>query len=77
MIRLGLYPTLLVFFADMLRRAWIVSADSLVLPIFAICIWLLVLIVRAARRTRRRLTRKRTAFIRVRSFPGQPRRPLR
>lgn len=77
MIRLAVYGLLLAFFADMLRKAVMVRADSFVLPILAICIWLAVLIVRRWRHLHRRLTRKRTAFIRPRSFPAQRKRDTR
>ena len=76
MIRLAVYGLLLAFFADMLRKALMVRADSFVLPIFAICIWLLVLIVRRWRHLHRRLTRNRTGFIRPR-FPPQRKRDIR
>jgi len=76
-IRLALYTAALVFFADMARRAVIVRADSLVLPILALCALLLWLIVRTVRREHRRLTRRRTDFIRPRSFPEQRKRDIR
>lgn len=60
----------------MLRKALMVRADSFVLPIFAICIWLLVLIVRRWRHLRRRLDRNRTDFVRPRSFPAQRKRDI-
>lgn len=77
MIRLFLYCVALVVIADMLRRAVIVRADSFVLPLALLCLWLLVLIVRACRREHRRLTRRRTDFIRPRSFPAQRKRDIR
>ncbi|WP_447896788.1 hypothetical protein [Stenotrophomonas acidaminiphila] len=77
MIRLALYTAALVFFADMLRRAVIVRADSFVLPLALLCLWLLVLIVRAFRHEHRRLTRRRTDFVRPRSFPAQRKRDTR
>ena len=77
MIRLFWLCVALVFFADMLRRAVIVRADSFVLPLALLCLWLLVLIVRACRREHRRLTRRRTDFIRPRSFPAQRKRDIR
>ncbi len=77
MIRLALYTAALVFFADMARRAVIVRADSFVLPLSLLCLWLLVLIVRACRREHRRLTRRRIDFIRPRSFPEQRKRDIR
>lgn len=76
MIRLAVYGLLLVVFADMLRKAVIVRADSYVLPLLAICIWLLALIVRRWRHLHRRLTRNRTGFIRPR-FPAQSKRDIR
>lgn len=77
MIRLAVYGLLPAFFADMLRKAVMVRADSLVLPILTICIWLLVLIVRRWRHLYRRITRNRTGFIRPRSFPPQRKRDIR
>lgn len=77
MIRLFWLCVALVFFADMLRRAVIVRADSFALPLALLCLWLLVLIVRACRREHRRLTRRRTDFIRPRSFPEQRKRDTR
>ncbi|MGE8282031.1 MAG: hypothetical protein ACN6O2_16550 [Stenotrophomonas sp.] len=77
MIRLAVYGLLLVFFADMFRKALMVRADSFVLPILAICIWLLVLIVRRWRHLYRRITRNRTGFIRPSSFPAQRKRDIR
>lgn len=76
MIRLAVYGLLLVFFADMLRKALIVRADSFVLPILALCILLVVLIVRRWRHMYRRITRNRTGFIRPR-FPAQRKRDIR
>ncbi|MNM28147.1 hypothetical protein D3C81_386570 [compost metagenome] len=78
MIRLAVYGLLLVVFADMLRKALIVRADSFVLPILALCIWLVVLIVRRWRHLHRRLTRNRTGYIRPRGgFPPQRKRDVR
>ncbi|WP_313248949.1 hypothetical protein [Stenotrophomonas acidaminiphila] len=77
MIRLFLYCVALVVIADLLRSALIVRADSFVLLLAGLCIWLLVLIVRACRREHRRLTRRRTDFIRPRSFPAQRKRDIR
>lgn len=78
MIRLFLYCAALVVFGDMVRRAVIVRADSFVLPLALLCLWLLVLIVRACRREHRRLTRRRTDFIRPRGgFPAQRKRDIR
>lgn len=77
MIRLSLYCIALVVFADMARRAMIVRADSFVLPLALLCLWLLMLIVRACRREHRRLTRRRTDFVRPRSFPAQRKRDTR
>ncbi len=65
MIRLFLYCAALVVVGDMARRAVIVRADSFVLPLVLLCLWLLVLIVRACRREHRRLT----DFVRPRGFP--------
>ncbi len=77
MIRLAVYGLLLVVFADMFRKALMVRADSFVLPLLAICILLVVLIVRRWRHLHRRLTRRRTGFIRPRSFPVQRKRDTR
>ncbi len=77
MIRLALYCAALVVFADMARRAVMVHADSFVLPLALLCLWLLVLIIRAYRREHRRLTRRRTDFVRPRSFPAQRKRDVR
>ncbi len=77
MIRLVLYPALLVFFADMLRRAFIVHADSLLLPIAGVVFLLAIGTARAWRRTVRRLTRNRIGFVRPRSFPAQRKRDVR
>jgi len=76
-IRLFWLCVALVFFGDMARRAVIVRADSLVLPILGLCVLLLWLIVRTVRREHRRLTRRRTDFIRPRSFPEQRKRDTR
>lgn len=77
MIRLALYCAALVVFGDMLSTALIVRADSFVLLLAGLCIWLLVLIVRAFRREHRRLTGRRTDFVRPRSFPAQRKRDTR
>ena len=78
MIRLAVYGALLVVFADMFRKALMVRADSFVLPLLAICIWLLVRIVRRWRHLYRRLIRNRTGFIRPRGgFPAQRKRDIR
>lgn len=78
MIRLCLYAGLLVVFADMLRKAVMVRADSFLLPLLALCIWLAVLIVRRWRHLYRRLIRNRTGFIRPRGgFPAQRKRDIR
>lgn len=78
MTRLALYCVALVVFGDMARRAVFVRADSFVLPLALLCLWLLVLIVRAYRREHRRLRRKRTDFIRPRGgFPPQRKRDIR
>ncbi len=77
MIRLFWLCVALVFFADVARRAVIVRADSFVLPLVLLCLWLLVLIVRACRQEHRRLTRRRIDFIRPRSFPEQRKRDIR
>lgn len=78
MIRLFLYAAALCFFADMFRKAVMVRADSFVLPLLALCILLVVLIVRRWRHLYRRLTRRRTGFIRPRGgFPPQSKRDIR
>lgn len=78
MIRLLIYAALLTFFADMLRKAWMVRADSLVLPIAAAVIVFLVLTVRRCRFLYRRLRRNRIAFIRPRGgFPPQRKHDVR
>lgn len=77
MIRLAAYAAALVIFGDMLARAYRVGAYSFALPLAALCIWLLVLIVRRYRQELRRLRRKNTDFIRPRSFPQQRRRDIR
>lgn len=77
MIRLAAYAAALVIFGDMLIRAYRVGAYSFVLPLAALCIWLLVLIVRRYRQELRRLRRKNTDFIRPLSFPKQRRRVIR
>lgn len=78
MIRLAVYGLLLAFFVDMLRKAWMVRADSFLLPIFALCVWLVVLIIRRYRHLHRRIRRKRTGFIRPRGgFPAQRKRDIR
>lgn len=77
MTRLLALAALLGFFADVLRRAVIAEAASLLLPLLAILIVLLVLIVRQWRRTFSRIRKHRTDFIRPRSFPEQPKRDIR
>lgn len=77
MIRLAACAAALVIFGDALRRALHVEAYSLALPLLALCIWLLALIVRRYRQELRRLRRKKTDFIRPRSFPEQRRRDIR
>ena len=77
MIRLAAYAAAMVIFGDMLIRACRVGAYSFVLPLAALCIWLLVLIVRRYRQGLRRMRRKKTDFIRPRSFPQQRRRDIR
>ena len=78
MIRLAVYGLLLIVFADMFRKAVMVRADSFVLPLLALCILLVVLIVRRWRHLHRRLTRKRTGYIRpLGSFPPQRKRDIR
>ena len=70
MIRLCIYAALMTFFADMLRRAVKVHADSLLLPIAAVVLVFLFLVIKHTRKQWRRLrratTRKNTAFIRPR-----------
>ena len=62
----------------MLRRAVAVHADSFVLPLAGLCLWLLILIFRRWRLLRRRLARKKTDFIRPRrGFPAQRKRDIR
>jgi len=77
MIRLALLAAALVVFGDMLIKSIRVEAYSFVLPLLALCAWLLVLIARRWRFLRRRLDRKRTDFIRPRSFPAQRKRDVR
>lgn len=78
MIRLFWLCAALVFFSDMLWKCLRVRADSLVLPILALCALLLWLIVRTIRREHRRLRCKRTDFIRPRGgFPPQRKRDIR
>ena len=62
---------------DVFRKALSVRADSFVVMLGIACIVLLILIFRDSRRWLRRRRRKNTDFIRPRSFPKQPRRPLR
>lgn len=80
-MRLAVYCAALVVFGHMLRTALIVRADSLVLLLAGLCIWLVVLIVRAYRKELRRLRRRRADFLRLRTpqrgFPKQPKRPHR
>lgn len=77
MIRLIVSTAALIVFGDMLRRALIVHAYSFVLPLAGLCLWLLVLVIRTYRREQRRCRRKRTGFIRPRSFPPQSKRGIR
>lgn len=77
MIRLFWLCAALVFFGDVLWKCLRVRADSLVLLILGLCLLLLWLIVRTFRREHRRLTRRRTDFIRPRSFPAQRKRDTR
>ena len=57
---------LLGFFADMLRKAWRVRADSLLLPIAALVLVFLVLVIKHTRLQLRRLRRKNVDFVRPR-----------
>lgn len=66
MIRLFVYTTALVFFADMLRKAWMVRADSLLLPIAAVVLLFLALVINHTRQQLRRLRRKKVDFVRPR-----------
>lgn len=78
MIRLLTYAALLTFFADMLRKAWMVRADSLVLPVAAVVLIFLWMVIKHFRLQLRRLRRNRIAFIRPRGgFPPQRKRDLR
>lgn len=66
MIRLCLYAALLTFFADMLRKAVVVRADSLVLPITAVVLAFLFLVIKHTRKQWRRIRPHQTDFIRPR-----------
>lgn len=80
-MRLAMYCAALVVFGHLLRTSLIVRADSFVLPLAGLCIWLVVLVARAYRKELRRLRRKRTDFLRLRTpqrgFPKQQKRPHR
>lgn len=78
MIRLLAYTTALCFFADMLRKAWMVRADSLLLPIAVVVLVFLVLVIKHTRLQLRRLRRKNVDFIRpLGGFPPQSKRDIR
>ena len=78
MIRLFVHAVLLGFFADMLRKAWSVRADSLLLPIAALVLVFLVLVIKHTRLQLRRLRRKNVAFVRpLGGFPPQSKRDIR
>lgn len=78
MIRLFAYTTALFFFADMLRKAWMVRADSLLLPIAVVVLVFLVLVIKHTRQQLRRLRRKNVAFVRpLGGFPPQSKRDIR
>lgn len=66
MIRLLVYTTALFFFADMLRKAVKVRADSLLLPIAVVVLVFLVLVIKHAFKQRRRIRPHQTSFIRPR-----------
>lgn len=76
MIRLFVYTTALLFFADMLRKAWSVRADSLLLPIAVVVPVFLVLVIKHTRRQLRRIRPHQLSFIRPR-FPAQRKRDIR
>ena len=78
MIRLFVYAVLLGFFADMLRKAWSVRADSLLLIIAAVVLVFLVLLIKHAFKQWRRIRRKNVAFVRpLGGFPPQSKRDIR
>ena len=78
MIRLLVYTTALCFFADMLRKAWMVRADSLLLPIAVVVLVFLVLLIKHAFKQWRRIRRKNVAFVRpLGGFPPQSKRDIR
>ena len=78
MIRLCLYAALMTFFADMLRRAVKVHADSLLLPIAAVVLVFLFLVIKHTRKQWRRIRPHQTSFIRPRGgFPAQRKRDIR
>jgi len=78
MIRLFFYAVLLTFFADMFRKAVMVRADSLLLPIAVVVLVFLVLVIKHTRRQLRRLRRKNVAFVRpLGGFPPQSKRDIR
>jgi len=65
-IRVSVYAVLLGFFADMLRKAWMVRADSLLLPIAVVVLAFLVLVIKHVRLQLRRIRRKNVDFVRPR-----------
>lgn len=78
MIRLFVYAVLLGFFADVLRKAWMVRADSLLLPIAVVVLVFLVLVIKHTRQQLRRLRRKNVDFVRpLGGFPPQSKRDIR
>ena len=78
MIRLAVYAALLAFFADMLRKAVKVRADSLLLPIAIVVLVFLVLVIKHAFKQWRRIRPHQTSFIRPRGgFPPQSKRDIR
>lgn len=76
MIRLFVYAVLLGFFADMLRKAWVVRADSLLLPIAVVVLVFLVLVIKHAFKQWRRIRPHQLSFIRPR-FSTQRKRDIR
>jgi len=66
MIRLLVYAAALGFFADMLRKAWMVRADSLLLPIAAAVALFVWLVIKHTRKQWRRIRPHQTDFIRPR-----------
>jgi len=76
MIRLCFYTAMLIFFADMLRKAVKVHADSLLLPIAVVVLVFLFLVIKHIRKQWRRIRPHQLSFIRPR-FPAQRKRDIR